>query len=120
MVQVIRNEYVTNVPVRVLGDIGPERVQITGLFRALRRTDRVVVGPAPGRDVGPLWRRGRRSRDRGNASRSARSVVPRPASRASGRTRAGPILAPPERRTGPAANRAKPATRPPSTGSAPF
>ena len=33
MVQVIRNEYVTNVPVRILGDTGPERTQITGLFR---------------------------------------------------------------------------------------
>ena len=32
MVQVIRNEYVTNVPVHVLGDTGPERVQISGAF----------------------------------------------------------------------------------------
>lgn len=32
-VQVIRNEYVVNVPVRVLGAPGPERVQVTGLFR---------------------------------------------------------------------------------------
>ena len=27
-----------------------------------------LVGPAFGRDVGPLWRRGHQSRDRGNAS----------------------------------------------------
>jgi multidrug efflux pump subunit AcrA (membrane-fusion protein) len=32
-VQVIRNEYVTNVPVRVLGRPGPDRVQVSGAFR---------------------------------------------------------------------------------------
>ena len=41
----IRNEYVTNVPVRVLGETGPERVQITGLLRTVGLIDRVVVGP---------------------------------------------------------------------------
>ncbi len=40
VVQVIRNEYVVNVPVQVLGEIGPERVQITG---ALRQPDSLVV-----------------------------------------------------------------------------
>jgi multidrug efflux pump subunit AcrA (membrane-fusion protein) len=34
MVQVIRDEYVTNVPVRVLGENGTERVQISGALRA--------------------------------------------------------------------------------------
>src|SRR5262249_49243485 len=34
MVQVIRDEYVTNIPVRVLGENGTERVQITGALRA--------------------------------------------------------------------------------------
>jgi multidrug efflux pump subunit AcrA (membrane-fusion protein) len=33
LVQVIRSEYVTNVPVEVLGKVGPERIQITGAFR---------------------------------------------------------------------------------------
>jgi multidrug efflux pump subunit AcrA (membrane-fusion protein) len=33
MVQVIRSEYVTNVPVEILGKIGPERIQVTGAFR---------------------------------------------------------------------------------------
>jgi RND family efflux transporter MFP subunit len=33
MVQVIRNEYVTNVPVQVLGSIGPDRIQVAGQFR---------------------------------------------------------------------------------------
>lgn len=32
-VQVIRNEYVTDIPVKVLGRPGPERVQVSGLFR---------------------------------------------------------------------------------------
>ena len=33
IVQVLRNEYVTNVPVQILGDIGPERIQVSGAFR---------------------------------------------------------------------------------------
>jgi multidrug efflux pump subunit AcrA (membrane-fusion protein) len=39
-VQVIRSEYVTNVPVRVLGKVGAERIQITG---GLRSTDALIV-----------------------------------------------------------------------------
>ncbi len=41
MVQVIRNEYITNVPVHVLGGIGAERVQVSGSFRG---TDALIVG----------------------------------------------------------------------------
>ncbi|HZW34550.1 MAG TPA: HlyD family efflux transporter periplasmic adaptor subunit, partial [Isosphaeraceae bacterium] len=33
MLQVIRNEYVTNVPVQILGGVGSERVQVSGLLR---------------------------------------------------------------------------------------
>jgi multidrug efflux pump subunit AcrA (membrane-fusion protein) len=40
MLQVIRNEYVTNVPVEVMGKVGPERTQIAG---ALRSTDALIV-----------------------------------------------------------------------------
>jgi len=40
MVQVLRNEYVTNVPVDVLGKMGPERLQVSG---ALRFTDALIV-----------------------------------------------------------------------------
>ena len=40
MVQVIRDEYVTNVPVRVLGETGAERVQIAG---ALRTSDSLIA-----------------------------------------------------------------------------
>jgi multidrug efflux pump subunit AcrA (membrane-fusion protein) len=41
MIQVIRNEYVTNVPVHVLGALGPDRIQVAGL---LRPTDALIVG----------------------------------------------------------------------------
>ena len=41
MVQVIRNEYVTNVPVHVLGGLGPDRIQVSGL---LRETDALIIG----------------------------------------------------------------------------
>jgi multidrug efflux pump subunit AcrA (membrane-fusion protein) len=40
IVQVLRNEYVTNVPVDVLGKVGLERVQVTG---PLRSTDSLIV-----------------------------------------------------------------------------
>ena len=39
-VQVLRNEYVTNVPVDLLGKMGPERLQVSG---ALRFTDALIV-----------------------------------------------------------------------------
>ena len=39
-IQVIRNEYVTNIPVRVLGNPGPDRVQVTG---PMRPTDALIV-----------------------------------------------------------------------------
>ena len=40
IVQVIRNEYVTSIKVRVLGNPGPDRVQVTGAFRP---TDSLIV-----------------------------------------------------------------------------
>lgn len=57
IVQVIRNEYVTDIPVQVLGEVGPERLQVSGLFRSgdsavvsssLPLTDKTLVrfGPA--------------------------------------------------------------------------
>ncbi len=39
-IQVIRNEYVTTVPVRVLGNPGPERAQVTG---PMRPSDALIV-----------------------------------------------------------------------------
>jgi len=55
MVQVIRNEYVVNVPVRVLGDVGPDRVQIAG---ALRRADSLIVSTSVPLLAGTLVRFG--------------------------------------------------------------
>jgi RND family efflux transporter MFP subunit len=54
-VQVIRNEYVTNVPVRVLGKPGPDRVQVTG---ALRPTDALIVSTSVPLQPGTLIRFG--------------------------------------------------------------
>ena len=53
MVQVIRNEYVTNVPVHVLGGLGPDRVQVSGLFRP---GDALIVGSSVGLVPGTLVR----------------------------------------------------------------
>ena len=39
-IQVIRNEYVTTIPVRVLGNPGPDRAQVTG---PMRPTDALIV-----------------------------------------------------------------------------
>ena len=55
MVQVIRDEYVTNVPVRVLGETGTERVQITG---ALRVSDSLIVSTSVALLPGTLIRFG--------------------------------------------------------------
>lgn len=52
-VQVIRNEYVTNIPVRVLGNPGPERIQVSGLFRP---TDALVVSSSVPLVAGTLIR----------------------------------------------------------------
>lgn len=54
-VQVIRNEYVVNVPVKVLGEIGPERVQITG---ALRPSDALIISTSSPLQPGTLVRFG--------------------------------------------------------------
>jgi multidrug efflux pump subunit AcrA (membrane-fusion protein) len=70
MVQVIRNEYVTNVPVQVLGEMGPERTQIAG---ALRESDSLVVASSVALLPGTLIRFGE-----GAASRSVEGVAPSP------------------------------------------
>jgi multidrug efflux pump subunit AcrA (membrane-fusion protein) len=62
MVQVIRNEYVVNVPVRVLGDVGPDRVQIAG---ALRATDSLIVSTSVPLLAGTLVRFGDGATNRG-------------------------------------------------------
>ena len=52
-VQVIRNEYVTNIKVRVLGQAGPDRVQVTGPFR---QTDALIVSSSVPLIAGTLLR----------------------------------------------------------------
>ncbi len=64
MVQVIRNEIVTNVPVRVLGDTGPERVQIAG---ALRASDSLIAGSSVPLLQGTLVRFGETAKGAGEA-----------------------------------------------------
>jgi biotin carboxyl carrier protein len=55
MVQVIRDEYVTNIPVHVLGDHGNERVQISG---ALRASDSLIASSSVPLLAGTLVRFG--------------------------------------------------------------
>jgi len=54
-VQVIRNEYVVNIPVKVLGGVGPERVQVTG---ALRSSDALITSTSSPLQPGTLVRFG--------------------------------------------------------------
>ena len=56
IVQVLRNEYVTNVPVNVMGNFGPERVQITGALRTTDAPHRFVIGHTTSRHSGPFFR----------------------------------------------------------------
>ena len=70
MVQVIRDEYVTNVPVRVLGENGTERVQIAG---ALRASDSLIAStsvPLLAGTLDPLRRKwGERHGEQGSRRR---------------------------------------------------
>ena len=122
MVQVIRNEYVTNVPVRVLGDTGPERMQITGLFAA---SDSLIVSSSV-----PLLPGTWSALAKGHDSRGVEGVAPNPAI---GGAEAG-ISAPagsrsprrdpwrrpanqPKPATAPAQNRVRPVLSPPDSRS---
>lgn len=71
MVQVIRNEYVTNLPVQVLGTLGPERVQVSGAFRP---GDALIVGSSVALVPGTLVR----FHD-GSAGRGIEGTSPNPA-----------------------------------------
>jgi multidrug efflux pump subunit AcrA (membrane-fusion protein) len=71
MVQVIRNEYVTNVPVQVLGGLGPDRVQVSGLFR---NTDALIIGSSVPLIPGTLVRF-----NEGPAARGIEATSPNPA-----------------------------------------
>ncbi len=71
MVQVIRNEYVTNVPVQVLGGIGPDRIQVSGLFRGM---DALIVGSSVPLSPGTLVRF-----NEGPSARGIEGTSPNPA-----------------------------------------
>jgi multidrug efflux pump subunit AcrA (membrane-fusion protein) len=121
MVQVIRNEYVTNVPVRILGETGPERTQITGL---LRRTDALIVSSSVSLLAGTLVRFGD-----GVSQHGVEGLPPDPSqggteagisgpSGSYGRpgATAGPGTAP----RGSSGTQTKSQTPPPASGAAPF
>ena len=121
MVQVIRNEYVTNVPVRILGETGPERTQITGL---LRRTDALIVSSSVSLLAGTLVRFGD-----GVSQHGVEGLPPDPShggteagisgpSGSYGRpgATAGPGTAP----RGSSGTQTKTPTPPPASGAAPF
>ncbi len=95
IVQVIRNEYVVNVPIRALGDIGPDRVQIAG---SLRLSDSLIVSTSVPLLAGTLVRFGE-----GATNRSVEGTPPDPSQ---GGTEAG-LTSPPGAR-----GRSAPGTRP--------
>ncbi|HEV3167628.1 MAG TPA: HlyD family efflux transporter periplasmic adaptor subunit [Isosphaeraceae bacterium] len=70
-VQVIRSEYVADVPVRVLGSPGPERSQVSGPFRP---TDVLIVSSSVPLLAGTLIRFG----GAGGASGNVEAQAPRP------------------------------------------
>ncbi len=115
MVQVIRNEYVTNVPVHVLGGIGPDRVQVSGQFR---RTDALIVGSSIPLIPGTLVRF-----NEGAAGRGIEGTSPNPAHGGieAGITPPGGSYSGGARRTGNVAPRhANPPVQTQAGGSAPF
>jgi biotin carboxyl carrier protein len=118
MVQVIRNEYVTNVPVQVLGSLGNDRIQVSGL---LRETDALIIGSSVPLAPGTLVRFAETSGPRGIEGTSpdpARSgieagITPpgvRPAPATSGRTGAA------TRRTNPASGSSSTPSQPQAGG----
>jgi RND family efflux transporter MFP subunit len=98
--QVIRNEYVTNVPVQVLGNVGPERVQVSGL---LREHDALILGSSVPLIPGTLVRFGTQA-----AGRGIEGTSPNPAL---GGVEAG-ISPPTGSSTGTSGRPGSPATRP--------
>jgi multidrug efflux pump subunit AcrA (membrane-fusion protein) len=71
MVQVIRNELVTNVPVRLLGDTGPDRAQIAG---ALRASDSLIASSSVPLLPGTLVRFGENAATRAGEAGSASPI----------------------------------------------
>jgi multidrug efflux pump subunit AcrA (membrane-fusion protein) len=94
VVQVIRNEFdnslpvqvVTNLPVQVLGDVGPDRVQITGRFRP---TDSLVVATSSPLLAGTLVKFPEGSGSRGSEATLSGSDTGSVQSGAGGRSTSG-------------------------------
>jgi multidrug efflux pump subunit AcrA (membrane-fusion protein) len=117
VVQVIRSEYVTNIPVRVLGGAGADRVQVAGAFRG---SDALIVSSSSPLLAGTLVRF-----SKGAEGRGVEGVTPNPAVQGQA---AG--IVPPARPGGPEAAPAgaanfgpAPPSRPapaPAAGSPPF
>ncbi len=112
LVQVLRNEYVTNVPVDVLGKMGPERLQVTGPFRS---TDALIVSSTVPLLPGTLVRF---AQGRGQA---IEGTTPDPARRGAEAGIAPPAAAGREPAAATAGSRHRPAAPPaPTQGSQPF
>jgi multidrug efflux pump subunit AcrA (membrane-fusion protein) len=80
MVQVIRDDYVTNVPVRILGETGAERLQIAG---ALRVSDSLIASTSVPLLAGTLVRFGDNGAEAGASNPHAeRGRLPSPGPRA--------------------------------------
>lgn len=96
-IQVIRNEYVTDVPVRVIGKSSPERVQVTG---SLRPSDALIVSSSVPLLAGTLIRFNSGANTSGvalegtrpnpSASRASADVTPPRGSLSSRNGRSGP------------------------------
>jgi multidrug efflux pump subunit AcrA (membrane-fusion protein) len=115
MVQVIRNEYVTNVPVHVLGGVGAERVQVSGAFRP---RDALILGSSVPLVPGTLVRFHEAA-----AARGIETTSPDPAhgGNEAGLTPPGSFESGGERRTGTAVpRRASPPVPTQAGGAAPF
>jgi multidrug efflux pump subunit AcrA (membrane-fusion protein) len=118
MIQVIRNEYVANVSVRVLGDTGPDRVQISA---ALRASDALIVSSSVPLLPGTLVRFGDGATNRaadgtpaGALTGGAEAGITSPSVP---RGRPGTGSSTPPRSNAPSQ---RPPTRPASSGAAPF
>jgi multidrug efflux pump subunit AcrA (membrane-fusion protein) len=74
IVQVLRNQFVTNLPVQVLGDIGPERQQVAGPFH---ESDVLIVSSSVPLMQGTLVPAGARGRAATAAADSAAGAMPR-------------------------------------------
>lgn len=115
VVQVIRNEYVTNLTVQVLGKVGPDRLQVAGPFRA---NDGLIASSSSPLIAGTLIRFG-------DPEPGVEGTTPDPARRGQNASIAAPGASPtsaaPRPRATPATRRPAPApAAAPAQNAAPF